>query len=484
MNAQKLKMMIIILLPWSVFPLVQITGLFDLRFWLTPTALGRILKIFPMMIYLFGCMLSTFLLLDKWNYELVVPVEEALKRKKQEVAKQSGIIRPLVALIFLPSYLLAIAASILIHVPIYKWMVSLEGKEAVGEIGKKLYLIVAGICVVVTIYLVIRSFLREKLNSHSILLTYDDCPQIYQVVYNICKHIGAIPPNQIVLEWSANFYVTEFKMIIFKHMLHKRTLCISAPLLPILTQEEFIAIVAHEMAHFSGHDTLYGKIFYPVYRGVESSLGAYATALYSTRNIIGYLGFVALALFIPTIFLYLFYSIFKFVEKGIGRQRELRADTIAAGLINAESMGTALIKSIIGANVWNKTYSEWVKSIAAEKDDYNILNNFLQKLPKTGNEMYDVLTNEKNPCKYLDTDDQYKSHPFDTHPTIHKRMLNLGLIGWDKQTYYDGMVHGSIQLILDLQPSRNAQIFVPGHYTKNAELSRLEKDFINKKYNS
>jgi Zn-dependent protease with chaperone function len=474
MIVKRLLIVIVILLPYSVIPLVQITGFLDLWGLLASpihSIWHRISTCFLLVVYIAACLFFTRLLIIRWESEFYISVRKALiKKMKWDLAKQSRIVRNFVALIFFPCYLVAVAASILIHVPIYHW---LKGKEAVSDSEKNLYLIFSGICCVVTIYILIRSFRREKLNSHSILLNYEDCPKLYQVVYYICKHIRAIPPNQIVLEWSANFYVTEFKMINFKHMLDKRTLCISALLVPILNQEEFVAIVAHEMAHFSGQDTLYSKIFYPVYRGVGSSLKAYSTVL---KPFIRFpiLGNGILFLFIPTTFWFLFYYIFKFAEKGISRQRELVADSIAAELTNAESMGTALIKIIIGANIWNKTYSEWVISIVGGEDGHDVINSFLHKLPKNNNEKYKEL--DKKSYRLLES--KFKSRPFDSYPTIYKRLLNLGLRRWAF-----ALDCGSLEPSIYMQPIHNAKMFIPGYSAKISELSRLEKNFINKKYN-
>lgn len=494
MNFERLKMIVIILLPWAVFPWVQSAGYFDLRFWLDPSPWVRAGKLLVIMIYLFGCCaLTVYLLFWKWYDELILPIEEGLKqpiiaigdsfrRKKKVIATNSGTVRTIVAIVFLPSYLLAIAASILIHIPIYNWLVSLKGKEAISNGEKYLYIGIAVICGIVTIFLVIRSFCRQTMRSHSILLLPDDCPQLYQMVYRICQHIGASPPNQIVLEYSANFYVTEFKIMNFKHMMKNRTLSISAPLLLILTPEEFIAVVTHEMAHFSGKDTLYGKLFYPVYRGVESSLGSYVATLQVVANYLGSLGVVTFALIAPFLLLYLFYFSFKFMKSGIDRQRELRADRIAATLVGPEVMGRALIKVGIGANVWAKDYAEWVKHIAARETNSGALGNFISHMPKTREEMYAVLTNGKNPVQKFDARDEYKSRPFDSHPTIHQRMSTLGLSQWDSQLYQDDEMKGSVQMDLDLQPSSNARSLVPGHHLKYAELSRLEEDFLKKRY--
>jgi Zn-dependent protease with chaperone function len=374
-------------------------------------------------------------------------------------------LRPFVALIFLPGYLLAVALAILMYVPFYLHLRGLEQRELLTEV---LYLVPAGICTAVTLFLVIRSFRGPTIQSHSILLKHEDAPRLYHAINRICEWVGAVQPNNVVLEFSSSFYVTEARVINFKYVLKKRTLCISAPLLHVLTPEELLAIVAHEMAHFSGKDTLYGKIYYPVYRGLEESLRKYAEIYSKTRSISDALVFVNLAIAIPTIVLGLFLSLFKWIERGMGRQRELRADRIAVDLTEPEVMGAALIKLNVAAIVWSRTYAQWERTIATRALDDIYLTDFRMALPESKIAMLDLLSTNMNPAE---------THPFDSHPSLDTRLANLGL------NYAEGILrYGYHGLDLNMSPETSATVLLADAGRMTSELTQMEREWIKRKH--
>ena len=84
-------------------------------------------------------------------------------------------------------------------------------------------------------------------------------------------------PDHIVVGLDPTFFVTEARVRCVSGVLKGRTLFVSLPLSRLLTLEEFGAVVAHELAHFTGKDTAFSKKFFPVYRGASESVAALVT---------------------------------------------------------------------------------------------------------------------------------------------------------------------------------------------------------------
>src|SRR5262249_55990586 len=72
----------------------------------------------------------------------------------------------------------------------------------------------------------------------------------------ICEKVGTSPPDQVIVGIDDSFFVTEMPMRVNGKTFTGRTLFASLALLKQLHVAEAEGVLAHEMGHFSGDDTL------------------------------------------------------------------------------------------------------------------------------------------------------------------------------------------------------------------------------------
>ncbi len=186
-------------------------------------------------------------------------------------------LRPIIAMIFLPGLyiclfisagLSVIAAGLIIS--LLYWLFSFVHRIPIGI----MILIALGglLGVFYSIRGGWRAIQKVVVRCHALTITKEQAPKLFELISNLCTKMNNSIPNNIVLELGINFFVTESKVIAFDGEYKSRTLCLSAPMMHVLNPDELKAIIAHELAHFTGYDTAYSKRFYPVYRGTSSAL--------------------------------------------------------------------------------------------------------------------------------------------------------------------------------------------------------------------
>jgi Zn-dependent protease with chaperone function len=259
---------------------------------------------------------------------------------------------------------------------------------------------------------------KAVVRCHALTVNVDQAPKLFEMIKNLCVELKTSMPNNIVLELGRNFFVTDAKVIAFDGQYDFRTLCISAPLLHVLSLEEFKAIIAHELAHFTGDDIVYSRRFYPVYRGTTVALNDMASVGSSgSENSV----WMRLALIIPMWILGSYLKLFAEIERGISRVRELRADSIGAKVSSTSTMASALVKVYTYGELWDQMSEKWiVEALNEGKVFSNISNSFVQ-----------AFTPEESLLKEIAQDSSSRlTHPTDTHPSLNDRLaaLNEGKI--------------------------------------------------------
>jgi Zn-dependent protease with chaperone function len=156
-------------------------------------------------------------------------------------------------------------------------------------------------------------------------------PALWADLNAICTKVGAKPPDQVIVGIDDSFFVTEMPITASGTKCSGRTLFVSLSLLRQLHGREASAILAHEMAHFSGSDTLYSKKISPLL----ARYGAYLGALYQ--------GGVTRPIFY---FMHCFWALFQLSLGKLSRQREFRADKIAAETTSPRDFAGGLLRVV------------------------------------------------------------------------------------------------------------------------------------------
>lgn len=171
-----------------------------------------------------------------------------------------------------------------------------------------------------------------------------EAPALWAHICDMAARSGTAPPQQIVAGIDTNFFVTEAPLATADETLQGRTLFVSLPLLRVLDGAEADAVLAHELAHFSGGDTAYSAalgpklVQYDQYSAMMHAGGVTRFAYYLLR---------------------LYRVIFEFAHKRDSREREFVADRMAAKQVSARAIVTALIKDNgFGGDVLKITHPE------------------------------------------------------------------------------------------------------------------------------
>jgi len=328
-------------------------------------------------------------------------------------------LRPLVALLFVPGLYLcllvsaavALAGAALLISLIY-WLASYINRIPVGII---LLLALGGLYGVwVCVAAGWQSIQKARVRCHAIHLPRNDAPAFWAMLDDLSRTLACPTPANVIVEFGTSFFVTEAHVTSFAGDLSGRTLCISAPLTHLLTPAELKAVLAHEFAHFTGQDTIYSRRFYPVYRGTTSALqqmqGVFSS---SSKNS----GWMALPLLVPAIIISRYLSWFSRVEARISREREARADRIAADTVGAGALGPALAKTYAFSPIWERATERWIVAALNEGKAYRNLSVAFAERFRADAQLLDEVLRESTAAP---------PHPTDSHPTLSERLEYLG----------------------------------------------------------
>lgn len=233
------------------------------------------------------------------------------------------------------------------------------------------------------------------------LLKKEAAPALWQRVSEMAAKLGIAPPDHIFVGIDDNFFVTEHPVRVGEQRYEGRTLFASLSLLKTMSRNEADAVLAHELAHFSGEDTLYSRRISPL-------LGKYAHYLDAL-----YQGGISRPVFH---FMFMFWNLYQISIGKLSREREFRADRIGGELTSPQDMANALIKIVAYCRYRDKveqTLFEKEENVEAMDVSARIEKGFPEFMTAcvTGNELAEGDT----------------PHPFDSHPPLAGRLTSLGL---------------------------------------------------------
>ncbi len=212
----------------------------------------------------------------------------------------------------------------------------------------------------------------------------------------ICAKVGTAPPDQVIAGIDDNFFVTEHPVIVDGKTYRGRTLFVSLSLLKQLQGTEADAVLAHEMAHLSGHDTLYSKRISPLLVRYTH----YLEGLYQ--------GVFTKPIFY---FVHCFRALFELSLGRLSRQREFRADRIAVNTTSPQDMAGALLRTV----AYSK-YRGSVENDLFEQEQVLEAANVFERIDKGFCDYADRFASE------ADIGDLESAHPFDSHPPLSQRL--------------------------------------------------------------
>ena len=310
-----------------------------------------------------------------------------------------SIFRPLMYGVGLAAILILLAQTVVFLTALSYGMIEFLDRVPSG------LLLVTGLLAIIAVYAVARAMWNANrvpaLDVDGILAEPQVCAALWDFTKGVAKSIGAAAPKNIVLGLAPTFFVTEAGVNCDSGRLTGRTLHLSLPLCRLLTHAELRAIVAHEMAHFTGRDTRFSRRFLPIYRGISQALERVQTGSWVTLPSAHLLAF--------------FLECFAGAEAAIGRQREALADQVAARHAGAAPFASALTKLVLHAPDWYE--------LVDQPDDINGSANWPLVFAERCRETRDGFD---WPSWVDGLTEAGVAHPMDTHPPLRERLLAFG----------------------------------------------------------
>lgn len=266
----------------------------------------------------------------------------------------------------------------------------------------KLIFVVALLAVLAVGAVVLAIFKRIRTTNEleGAVLAPETAGPLWSELRALCTKVDTAPPDQIVAGIDDNFFVTEQPVTVDGKTLRGRTLYVSLSLLKQLNGREAEAVLAHEMAHFSGHDTVYSKRISPL-------LIRYGNYLDALRQ-----GGVTLPVFY---FMLCFRALFELSLRRLGRQREIRADRIAAGSTSPEAFAGAMLRIV--------AYSKYRRKVEQSLFDQEraLQTADIGHRVECGFPAYAASFASSPELEAEET-----PHPFDSHPPLSQRLEAVG----------------------------------------------------------
>ncbi len=263
---------------------------------------------------------------------------------------------------------------------------------------------IAALFAVVAIGTVIVAIFKKPVSEFVIegeVVERENAPALWERLSTICKQVGTDLPDQLIAGIDANFFVTAQPVTVADKTYTGRTLYVSLSLLKKLAGSEADAVMAHEMAHFSGEDTTFAKKISPLLIRYDN----YLQALYD--------GVITKPIFY---FMLCFRGLFELSLGKLSRQREFRADRIATEVASPKDMAAALLR-IVAYSEYRSTIEEELFKQEEALEVADISDRIEQGFPA-----YAVSFSSKKDIGSLET-----FHPFDSHPPMSQRFEAVGI---------------------------------------------------------
>jgi Zn-dependent protease with chaperone function len=239
----------------------------------------------------------------------------------------------------------------------------------------------------------------EKFAAQGQLLDRTVAPEFWADIERMSREIGTGAPDHVIAGIDDLFFVTEHPVTIEHADCKGRTLFVSLSLLRTMPEDETRAVLAHELAHFSGNDTYYSRKISPLLTRYHYYLDALNKGIF-TKPVF--------------YFAVLFRVLYEFSLGKLSREREYRADRIAAELVSPKAITDALVRTTVYSVYRAKTETE-----IFESEDTRA--NLAHRLKDGFQSFASQFAAGGNLSKMT------AAHPFDSHPPLGERVEALGL---------------------------------------------------------
>jgi Zn-dependent protease with chaperone function len=273
--------------------------------------------------------------------------------------KQVGVVITSIVL-FAIVYLLLVAAAVILAIVLCWFGISIIiAKPMLLTLILGLGLMAVAISVIVFLIKFIFAVARDE-NSRRIEITEEEHPRLYAFIRRLTTETQTPFPKKIFISPDVNacvFYNSSFWSMFFPV---RKNLEIGLGLVNSVNISEFKAVVAHEFGHFSQKSMKLGSFTYNVNRVIHNMLfenNSYTNFLSAWGNLHGYLRiFVSITIRIAQGIQWILRGMYRLINKnyrGLSREMEFHADTVAASVSGGNNVISALSRIEVAANCYN-----------------------------------------------------------------------------------------------------------------------------------
>jgi Zn-dependent protease with chaperone function len=210
------------------------------------------------------------------------------------------------------------------------------------------------------------------------------------------------------------FFVTTVDLMLIgdsdRAVLRGSTLYLSLSLMRVFTVNELATVIGHEFGHLRGDDLTYSQKFAPMYARLRRA----TDSLNKPAGLAAEIGRIPAIATLSTC-----EAEFAAAERTVGRERELLADQAGADVVDARTLGSALIKAALLTGQWD-LLTRQLDRLSHGQD--------MPRLSQAYALQCEVFINTLDwPATLAALEDSVQPHPVDTHPRLSDRFKELGL---------------------------------------------------------
>lgn len=238
------------------------------------------------------------------------------------------------------------------------------------------------------------------------ILADREAADLWILVTETSQRVGAVPPQHIVVGLEPGCFVTEAEVICQDGTFTERTFYCSLPLCRLLSVNELVSFISHEMRHFKGESKEISGRVYPLYRGTATSLAEQRAARRHPAW--------PLTTYPAIVFLTYYRDSFSEAVQRINRKREYRADQVAVRATSSKIFAAALVKSHYFTAQWEGLQKTATRALKQGKLPTNISTWIAGAMAQS----IDFSTISRISGVSI-------SHPTDIHPSLSRRLQRI-----------------------------------------------------------
>lgn len=265
--------------------------------------------------------------------------------------------------------------------------------------------------------------------EEAILIDLKEEPELKKLITSLTysRHLKSRLPNTVILHFYPDVFVTKYYRKLYKGKAKGRILAIGLPIISTLSISELSAVLAHELAHFSGQEVFYLSFIDRFLKGLKSAnmITARFDDFYQYKSltdmmlkffisgIITFWNIVVLCIRTPNFVLHRYISLWESTILDFSRSGEIRADCIAAAICGRQNFADGLTK-VIGCGAAFSLYLEkYLKPLlSCDKYPKNVFREFRRL----------NLIKSVHVSDYIEYKLSEESSKYDVHPSLSERI--------------------------------------------------------------